>query len=174
MLEFSQNKTLFGWNETAGITALELAGDNAIQVFRRVGGRTVSELQTFRPFLWLADSDALRDFKSPFRIEPRTGNLTYRYLATFESWKDINAAKKYLSKARKSAGFLFPGDPIHLHLLATGQTSFRELSMVDLHRLQIDVETYCTPGYEFPKAEREGDRIIAIALSDSTGWEMIL
>ena len=44
----------------------------------------------------------------------------------------------------------------------------------DVNRLQIDIETYCSPGFEFPNPEREEDRIIAIALSDSSGWETVL
>ncbi|HVN64903.1 MAG TPA: DNA polymerase domain-containing protein, partial [Candidatus Binataceae bacterium] len=44
----------------------------------------------------------------------------------------------------------------------------------DLRRLQLDIETYITPGFEFPSAAREGDRVIAISLSDSTGFERLL
>ncbi|MBI3326150.1 MAG: DNA polymerase II, partial [Nitrospinae bacterium] len=43
-----------------------------------------------------------------------------------------------------------------------------------LRRLQLDIETYCTEGFEFPNPGRPGDRIIAIALSDHTGWEHII
>ena len=74
----------------------------------------------------------------------------------------------------KSAGYLFLNDPIQQHLLVTGQTCFRGMTPSDVNRLQIDIETYCSPGFEFPNPEREEDRLIAIALSDSSGWEMLL
>jgi DNA polymerase elongation subunit (family B) len=48
------------------------------------------------------------------------------------------------------------------------------MTFADLKRLQIDIETYCQGGFEFPNAERETDRITAIALSDSTGWERLI
>ena len=48
------------------------------------------------------------------------------------------------------------------------------MALTDLNRLQIDIETYCSSGFEFPNPEREEDRIIAIALSDSSGWETVL
>ena len=48
--------------------------------------------------------------------------------------------------------------------------TFRELK-----RLQLDIETYCQSGFNFPSAAPgESDRITAIALSDSTGWEQLI
>jgi DNA polymerase elongation subunit (family B) len=44
----------------------------------------------------------------------------------------------------------------------------------DLRRLQPAIKTYCQPGFEFPNSARESDRITAIALSDSTGWERLI
>ena len=64
---FSQNQTLFGWGEEEGIIALELEGDEAIRVYRRRSGKLESELQEFRPFLWLENPDLLQDFKGNFR-----------------------------------------------------------------------------------------------------------
>jgi DNA polymerase, archaea type len=44
----------------------------------------------------------------------------------------------------------------------------------DLRRLQLDIETYIGDGFEFPSAARASDRIIAIALTDSDGFEQVL
>src|SRR5260370_2837904 len=44
----------------------------------------------------------------------------------------------------------------------------------ELRRMQLDIETFISPGFEFPTAAREGDRVIAIALSDSAGYERVL
>lgn len=179
-LVFSQNETLFGWNPTPGIVALELDGDSHIRLYRRDKEGIVTERQEFRPVLWLREPGLLQDFRGACEMELLSGSLLYRALAVFPSWKEINAARKYLSKATgrtpsdKAAPYLFLNDPIHLHLLSTGQTSFRGMVLSDLTRLQLDIETYCAAGFEFSKAEREEDRIIAIALSDSTGWETVL
>jgi DNA polymerase, archaea type len=177
---FSNNQVLFGWNPTEGIVSLELEDDRHIRLYRRAQGALLSELQGFRPLIWLQNSDLLRNFKGEVEIEELGGELVYRALAIFGSWKDCLSAKKYLSKVTAgrpsgmSSGFLFLNDPIHQHLLVTGQTCFRGMTPGDVNRLQMDIETYCSPGFEFPNPEREEDRIIAIALSDSSGWESVL
>lgn len=51
---------------------------------------------------------------------------------------------------------------------------FRGLAFSELVRLQVDIETLTTPGFDFPNAERDGDEIILIAMRDSTGWEHLL
>ena len=48
------------------------------------------------------------------------------------------------------------------------------MKLSDLNRMQLDIETYCASGFEFCSAQREEDRIIAIALSDTSGWETVL
>jgi DNA polymerase, archaea type len=177
---FIQNQLLFGSSGTTGILAAELEGDQHVRLYRKVDGTVVSGLQPFHPVLWLENAELLKDFKGEAEIVPLAGNLTYRFLAVFNSWKDIHAAKKYLTKATgrtpsdKAAPYFFLNDPIHQHLLTSGQTSFRELTFADLNRLQLDIETYSAPGFEFPNAQREQDRIIAIALSDTSGWETVL
>ena len=177
---FTQNQLLFGSSGTTGILATELEDDQQVRLYRKVGGKVVSDLQPFHPVLWLENAELLKDFKGDLEIVPLAGSLTYRFLAVFNSWRDINAAKKYLTKATrqtpsdKGAPYLFFNDPIHQYLLTSGQTSFRELTFADLNRLQLDIETYSQAGFEFPNPQREQDRIIAIALSDSSGWETVL
>jgi DNA polymerase I len=46
--------------------------------------------------------------------------------------------------------------------------------MPDLRRMQLDIETYCEPGFEFSNPQREGDRIVAIALADNRGGEKVI
>jgi DNA polymerase elongation subunit (family B) len=58
--------------------------------------------------------------------------------------------------------------------MLTGTTYFLGMQFRDLRRLQLDIETYISPGFEFPSAARQGDRIIAIALTDSDGFECVL
>ncbi|HVN77533.1 MAG TPA: 3'-5' exonuclease, partial [Terriglobia bacterium] len=179
-ISFTENQLLFGWNPVAGIVSLELEGGQHIRIYRRTNGRIVSELQDFHPHLWICQPDLFKNYKGEVDITPLSGNLSYRFLATFNSWTEIQNARKYLQKStRKSPSdrdspYLFLSDPIHLHLLATGQTLFRDLTFGDLRRLQLDIETYSATGFEFPNPNREQDRIIAIAMCDTSGWETVL
>jgi hypothetical protein len=115
----------------------------------------LSELQEFRPVIWLHASELLSNFKGNVDIADLGGELIYRALASFKSWKDCLSAKKYLSKVTAGrpsgalSGYLFLNDPIHQHLLVTGQTCFRGMTPSDVNRLQIDIETYCSPGFSF-------------------------
>ncbi len=48
------------------------------------------------------------------------------------------------------------------------------MDFADLRRMQVDIETYCAEGYEFPNAERAEDHLMGIAVSDQTGWEELI
>ncbi|MEW5979516.1 MAG: DNA polymerase domain-containing protein [Acidobacteriota bacterium] len=171
-LRFAQNELLFGWNQTPGLVAVELEGDNRMRVYRRTAEGIASELQDFSPFLLLAEDHPLRGFKTEYKLIPLSGFSHYRYLAVFSGWKACQQAHRALARAPESHIFL--NDPEHQHLLLTGQTSFHSLLFQDLRRMQLDIETYSAPGFEFSNPERAEDRVIAIALSDSSGWEQVL
>jgi DNA polymerase elongation subunit (family B) len=51
---------------------------------------------------------------------------------------------------------------------------FRGMAFSELVRMQVDIETLTTPGFDFPNAERDGDEIIMVAMRDSNGWEHLL
>jgi DNA polymerase elongation subunit (family B) len=177
---FAENQLLFGWNPTAGIVSLELESDRHIRLYRRMNDGIVSELQDFRPILWVQQADLLKDYKGDVDIIPLSGDLSYRFLVAFDSWREIHNARKYLQKltgktpSDRDSPYLFLNDPIRQHLLSTGQTLFRGLSFSNLRRLQLDIETYSAAGFEFSNPHREHDRIIAIALGDTSGWETVL
>jgi DNA polymerase elongation subunit (family B) len=109
-------------------------------------------------------------------LSPLAGPGELRWLASFSSWADALAAR---DRVRALAGdgspsYLFPVDPVHQHLLVSGRTSFGRMRFGDLRRLALDLEVLTTAGFEFPSASREGDRIIAVALADSTGFRRVL
>ena len=159
---------------------LELDDDRHIRLYRRLQGQLLSELQEFHPVIWLQDSAVLRNFKGDVEITELGGELVFgRWL--FSNPGRIACLPRSTFRRQpgtclraRGRGFLFLNDPIQQHLLVTGQTSFKGMALTDLNRLQIDIETYCSSGFEFPNPEREEDRIIAIALSDSSGWETVL
>jgi len=178
---FQANAVLFGHDPTPRLLAFELGGDAGVRVFARdEGGDVRSSLQPFRPFALLASTDLLRGWGGGYDVEPLQGEGFYRYLVFFRGWSDAQKARAHLlkrtgrSQAAADAPVLFFADPIQQHLMLSGQTQFLELPFGALRRLQLDIETYCAGGYEFPSAARTEDRITAIALADSTGWEQVI
>lgn len=177
---FYQNEILFGHNPIQGIVAVEFDGDRNMEVFFREEGKLRREKQTFRPFLLLADLSLLDGYKGKVETTPLSGNRDLQNLLYASDWKELNGLVKHLSKkSGKTAGdptapYFFPADPVHQHLLITGQTHFKGMLFDDLVRMQIDLETAVSEGFEFPNPEREGDRIIAIGITDNKGLEKVL
>jgi DNA polymerase elongation subunit (family B) len=113
-------------------------------------------------------------------VEKLAGGAPLKSLALFRSWKEFQKAVDVFKKVTgytpsdPGAPYFLLNDPIHQHLLLTGRTFFKDLHFGDLKRLQVDIETYTEKGFEFSNAERTGDRIIAIALADESGWAEVL
>ncbi|MBI4242169.1 MAG: DNA polymerase II [Candidatus Rokubacteria bacterium] len=179
-LPFYDNALLFGHDRTTGLLAFELEAGDRIQIFSRQGGRTVSASEPFTPFLLLAEPDLLKGFKSERELIPLDGPGHYRWLARFPSWTLAIRGRDHCQKtsgknpSAPDAPFRFFNDAGHQFLLTTGKTSFFGLAFGDLRRLALDIEVLTGEGFEFPNAQRDSDRIIAIALADSTGWEEVI
>ena len=177
-LPFYANRLLFG---RAGVPRhLAFApGDATVRVYSREGETQASEVP-FRPFLLLADPDLLKDFKGDLTVTPLDGPGVYRWLAEFPSWFQCLKARDHCREASgrmsgaPEAPYQFFPDPVHQFLLRTGRTSFLGMTFGDLRRMAVDIEVTTAPGFEFPNAARESDRIIAIAMADSTGFQTVL
>jgi len=179
-LPFYQNPILFGHDSTPGLIALEVEGLDRIRIFYRQGALTLSESVPFRPFLLLEGEEWLKGWRGEAEMEPLAGSAPFNYLVLFSDLKGLEEAKSYLQKksgkvpSAPNAPYLFLSDPAHQYLLFSGKTHFLGLDFGQLRRLQLDIETYCQEGFEFPNPGRESDRITAIALCDSTGWERLI
>jgi DNA polymerase elongation subunit (family B) len=179
-LSFHNNEVLFGRDATSALLAFELEGVDRIRIYSRQGGQMQSEKVPFRPFMLLENEDWLKKWKGESSVETLEGNAPFSRLVFFPDTKAFESAKSHLQKrsgktpSAPGVPYLYINDPVHLYLLLSGKTHFLELTLGDLKRLQLDIETYCASGFEFPNPERESDRIIAIALSDSTGWERLI
>ncbi|MBI4563020.1 MAG: DNA polymerase II, partial [Candidatus Rokubacteria bacterium] len=180
VLPFYDNALLFGSDPTPGLVAFELEGGDRIQIVSRQDGRTVSATEPFAPFLLLADPDLLKGFKAESELHPLDGRGYYRWLARFPSWPLVGKARDHCRKisgrtaSAPDASYRFLNDAVHQFLLLTGKTSFLGLAFGQLRRLALDIEVLTAEGFEFPNAQRPADRIIAIALADSTGWEQVI
>jgi DNA polymerase elongation subunit (family B) len=180
VLPFYDNALLFGSDPTPGLVAFELEGGDRIQIVSRQDGRTASATEPFAPFLLLADPDLLKGFKAESELHPLDGRGYYRWLARFPSWQLVGKARDHCQKtsgrtaSAPDASYRFLNDAVHQFLLLTGKTSFLGLAFGQLRRLALDIEVLTAEGFEFPNAQRPADRIIAIALADSTGWEQVI
>ncbi|MBI2061422.1 MAG: DNA polymerase II [Nitrospirae bacterium] len=178
---WKSNPLLFGHDPTPGIVAVEIEhGAERVRVFRREAGRSGTESIPFEPFILLRDKDLLAGYKGETRSEKLTGSHPLAWRITLPNGLALENLRKHLQKktdrvpSALDAPYLYISDMVQQYLLASGRTQFKGMGFGDLVRMQIDIETWCAPGYEFPNAKRESDRMISIALSDTTGWEHVL
>jgi DNA polymerase, archaea type len=113
-------------------------------------------------------------------VRPLEGAGELRWLARFASWSEALAArdgcraKTGLAPDLPSAPYRFFPDPVQQYLLTGGHTSFGGLRFGDLRRMALDIEVTTGESGEFPSAGRESDRIVAVALADSTGFRHVV
>ena len=156
---FAENKQLFGFDTTEGIVAVEFFAPNQVQIFtRETDGSTSLRSEEFAPFLWNSSGGT-----------PLEGSLALGKLITFPDWRSYQEARARFAK--EGTPFFAFNDPVQQYLTSSGRTLFKGMRFEDLRRLQIDIQTAISPGFEFSSPER--DAVIAVALSDSSGWEEI-
>ncbi|QXD14627.1 DNA polymerase [Rhodocaloribacter litoris] len=174
---------LFGKDATPRIVDVQplLDGDAArVRVYRRSpdGRHIETETAPFFPFFFLSDITLLNGFpRERFRFQRLAGDNFFRFLVVFSSWTAYWDAVRHVERrterreSRPEALYLV-GNPAQQYLMQTGRTCFKEMTFDDLHRLQLDIEVYTEHG--FPLAERPGDAVVIVALSDNRGWRRLL
>ena len=178
-LPFYDNPLLFGRDPAPGLLAFAPREDH-VRVWARREGATVAEDAPFSPFLLLADPALVEGAPGLVALDRLAGDGAFAWLARFSSWRAGVEARDRCRRAPETPGgppgapYRFLADPVHQFLLLSGRTSFRGMDFGDLRRLAVDIEVTTAPGFEFPNAARESDRIIAIALAESTGWSTVL
>jgi DNA polymerase elongation subunit (family B) len=177
---FHQNRLLFGDPAEKGIVGVEIASLTEVEVFRRLDGNLARERRPIHLFVLLDDPCHLEGFKGDVEVRPLEGEFRFRHIVRIGSGAVLEALKRHLRNVTgktpnaPDAPYLVLSDPIEQHLMLTGITFFMGIEFSDLRRLQLDIETYITPGFEFPSPARDGDRVIAISVTDSTGYERLL
>jgi DNA polymerase, archaea type len=178
--QFYGNRLLFGDPADAGVVAVEIVSRNEVEVFRRQGGTLLRERRPLRLFALLADRDLLKGFRVAHQTVELKGGFRFRYLVRFDSGDALEAARRHLRRVSgkapgaPDAPYFVLADAVEQHLMLSGTTFFMGMEFGGLRRLQLDIETYISPGFEFPSAAREGDRVAVIALTDSEGFERVL
>ncbi len=168
-MTFEENRVLFGPDPTGRIVSVELNGENEVLVYRRPddNGATLAERATFQPFLWMAGE------QEGIESEGLSGGLVYDRLVRCAGWGDFQGVRNDL-RERSGVRHFALTDPVQQYLTASGRTLFKGMDFGELRRMQIDIETFCAPGFEFSNPERGEDHLMAIAVSDHTGWEELI
>jgi DNA polymerase elongation subunit (family B) len=159
--------------------------DSKVRIYSRADGQTVQRDEEFFPFFHLSDKRFIENFPDKYWLKKLDGTSFYQYLCAFPSvpvlWDAVNYVLRKVTKEFKTTVssyldtehiFLRP-DMNTQYLLQSGKTLFKGMQFGDLHRLQIDIETY-SKEYRFSRADKKDDRIILIALSDNRGFETVL
>ncbi|HXW84927.1 MAG TPA: 3'-5' exonuclease, partial [Candidatus Binataceae bacterium] len=178
--QFYSNRLLFGDPAEPGIVAVEVATPTTVDIYRRSGGSLSSERRPIRLFALLEDVALLHGFRRETRVRPLAGDFRFRVMVEVGSLVLLEDLKRHLRAtttkpaAAPNAPYFVLADPIEQHLMLSGMTFFMGFEFADLRRLQLDIETYITPGFEFPSAARDTDRIVAISITDTGGLEQVL
>lgn len=171
---------LFGASGMPGITAVEETGDGGeMVVFRRANGTLEKTLVPFSPFI-LMTSVLAGACPVAAQHTPLAGDAPLNAILNFRNRDDYLEARRWLTQethetpGSPNAPFLMINDSVQQYLLQSGCTLFKGMSFEQLHRMQVDIECITTKGYDFCNAERKGDRIVAIALADQSGWVEVI
>ncbi len=184
-MPLTADELLYGFHDEPGIVGAWLAPDNdsRIDLYRRVDGELRREGQEFFPFLHVADAALLEGFRPKHWVRELGGPGYYRAICIVTRWRDLWDAvqlvtARHQARAAGRAGvppqspFLLRADPAAQYFLQTGKTSFKGMEFDGLHRMQITVAAIASRGFGNP--ERESDRVVCVALSDSRGWSALI
>ena len=133
--------------------------------------------EAFFPFFFVSDASLLSGLSHDVWCKELAGENFYRYLAAFRTWSAYWDAVRQIER-RTDSDESWPdeiyrvGSPAQQYLMQSGRTCLLDMTLDDLHRLQLDIEVYTEGG--FPNAERPEDTIIIVALSDNRGWTELL
>jgi DNA polymerase, archaea type len=151
---------LFGADASQGIVAVEFVTPDRVQIYRREGNKTVSEEVVHKPFAWATEP-------LPGDARELAGENAFRFTVAFDGAAEFSKAKATYKRE------LFAlNDLAHQYLLQSGRTLFKGMAFEDLRRMQVDIETFI--GVDGAMSDASRDPLLAIALSDSSGWEEVL
>jgi len=180
------NPVLFGSAPDERIVAAHQSGDAAMRVYARTDTEVTSEDRPFYPFFHLAEPRLIDGFTRKHWVRRLEGTGAFNHLCVFEEWSAMWDAVRHVLDAHNRRAvekvesyqaldaIHLVADPVTQYLMQTGRTLFKGMAFPEVRRLQLDIETYTGPGHRFSNSSRPSDRIILVALADSTGWELLL
>lgn len=180
------NPLLYGSNSEERIVAVQPNGDRLMRVYSRHSDTIQFVDYSFFPFFFVSDPSYLQRFSAKHWIKKLEGDNFFQYLCVFASWSEMWDAVRLMfeqyntraeTKVESYAGLPFlhlRTDAVSQFLLQTGRTLFKGMEFSEIHRMQLDIETYSSHNAKFSNAERPDDQIIIVALSDNRGWEHVV
>ncbi len=180
------NTLLYGHNDDERIVAVHQKDDRTMRIYFRENDSVPHEDAGFFPFFFLAERHLIQGFTKKHWVKKLDGSGYYQHLCVFEEWSAMWDAVRFIldtfnklsQQKLESYTDLEPlflhSDPVTQYLMQTGRTLFKGMSFDEVHRLQLDIETYAAGLHKFSNANRSTDRIIIIALSDNKGWHHVI
>lgn len=180
------NPLLYGHSTEERIAAVYQLDDRTMRLVFRTESGIRNEDQQFFPYFFLTDDALIEGFRRKHWVKRLNGIGTYQFLCAFEEWSTMwDAVRHVLERYNRDAVLKvenysglevlhLQSDPVTQFLMQTGRTLFKGLSLNDLHRMQVDIETYTSGPHRFSNANRPADRIILIAMCDNRGWNQLL
>ena len=162
------------------IVAIEPKENGTADIYIRNSDSVICKEIDFYPFLLIHNASFLESFEEDYETIALNGNEYFRFLIKFSNHKSYKSALKYLrfitgySPSSQNSPYRVFSDFQQQALIQNRIRLFRGMKFSEIRRLQVDIETLTTTGYDFPNAKREEDKIIIISLSDNTGWEKYL
>ena len=176
---------LHGHSPDERLIAVHHLPSGAVRVYRRVNGTLQTEDAEFFPFFFLSEDRHLERFPQKHWIKKLAGPNYYQFVSAFTRWSEMWEAvhhvlelynrstdRKVESYSDLDVLYLKP-DPVTQYLMQSGRTLFKRMEFDELHRVQLDIETY-SKQRRFSDPSRPDDRVIIIALSDNRGWEHVI
>ena len=159
-----------------GVVAVETNNNETTLFIRDKAGNCESKTQVFNPFIFLTTPELLSNFDREFELVKLQGDAPIANLAKFKNITDYLDAVKLLKSQNASQGMSYRlvSDFIQQAMMSQKIRLFRDMHFNELRRMQFDIETLTSDGFEFPNAKRRDDKIIIITMSDNTGWEKII
>jgi DNA polymerase, archaea type len=180
------NALLYGQNAEERIVAVHMQNESTMRLYIRQTDGLVTRDDRFYPFFHLTDNALLEGFPHKHWIKSLDGTLSYRWLCAFDDWNTLwDAIRFVLASYNKTADKKLDSyvdlesvhlinDPVTQYLMQSGRTLFKGMRFEELHRLQLDIETYSELPHRFSNAARPADRILIIALADNRGWSRVI
>jgi DNA polymerase elongation subunit (family B) len=172
-----RNPLLYGRDNEERIVGIHQHDDASVRVYTRHSEDYVdSRVEPFSPFAFFTEKgyDVVARKYVGHTAHRLKGGMDYTRLLVFNDWRThwqaVNAIRK--DDDLKDEVY-YISSPIQQYLMQTGKTMYLGMTLDDIVRLQVDIEVYSSTG-AFPLAEREGDRVFMIQLSDNFGFEKVM
>lgn len=149
--------SLFGADPTERIVAAEVRDDNLVTWRRSADDCVTRDALRVAPWILLCEPD----HAPPGAAVEELDGQDFRYLVRLKRWEAYRSVR--LTLLDRHAEHIAYAGAKRAALTATGITLFKGMSMRDVRRMQVDIETAGL------SPERPSDRILLIAVADNRG-----